>query len=265
VKKVSRGLGKKFSAGRLRRFRDSAARARAEGRPFGCPPDPETRVEIRICKLPSCGKSFPFIVRKGVMASRGLYHKHSCALRHTAMRRRKVPADYDLLYELYVVRNMSTVEIAEMFSTQHKAVTDRMVEVGLPRRKVGHSRNVVCDHEGCGKPVFKLKHPQNGSMYGTKCETHYWEHRKWLRVSYYNRIKEARGNIPERVYALIVSGLTTSDEIAKRLNLPIKVVSTTIGRLHRSGRVESFGTVVIRRAKASLWRVSFESQSREAA
>jgi hypothetical protein len=159
---------------------------------------------------------------------------------------------------------MSTVEIAEMFDTQHKAVTDRMIEVGLPRRKVGHSRVSTCKKSGCNKSVFKLKHPQNGSIYGTLCEQHYWEHRKWLYVSRYQRIKESRGNIPERVYELIAAGFSTSDEIAKRLDLPIKVVSTTIGRMHRVGKVEAYGTVMIRRAKASLWRAA-ESLAKGAA
>lgn len=177
----------------------------------------------------------------------------------------KIPADYDLLYDLYVTRSMSTPEIAKMFDAEHHAVLTVMRHLGIARRKVGHSRNTTCAKQHCGKPVFKLKHPQNGSNYGTLCERHYREHRKWLYTSRYERIKAKRGNIPERVYELIAQGVSTSDEIAKRLGQPIKVISTTVGRLHRSGKVEPFGTIMIRRAKASLWRIHVDSESRKAA
>jgi transposase len=255
VKRVGRNLGKKYSAGRLRRFREIGKQRKAEGRPFGAPPDPRTHIEIRICELPSCRREFPFTVRAGTDPKTGRYCRQNHALQHTAILRRKCPADYELLHDLYVVQGMSTEEIAGMFGTVHKSVIKRMEDVGIPRRRVGHSRKWICTREGCNDPVFKLTHPQNGSTYGTLCEAHYREHRKWLYTSRYERVKAARGNIPDRVLDLVATGFTTSNEIAKRLDLPIKVVSTTMGRLHRSGKVEAFGTVMIRRAKASLWRI----------
>lgn len=265
MKRVGRNLGKKYTEGRRRRLREQIARLRTEGKTFGVPPDPRTHIETRVCGLSSCAKQFQFKVYASTDPKTGRYCCQNHAVLHIAILRMVIPDSYDLLFDLYHTKGMSTVEIARMFNAEHHAVLTRMRYLGIPRRKVGHSRNWVCAKQGCKRLVFKLKHPQNGSTYGTLCEAHYREHRKWLHTTRYERIKANRGNIPERVYELVAQGVTTSDEIATRLSLPIKVVSTTMGRLHRSGKVESFGTVMIRRAKASLWRVCAARESREAA
>ena len=265
MKRVSRNLGKKYSEGRRRRLQMQIARLRAQGRRFGVPPDPRTHVETRTCHLPSCAREFQFKVYAATKRKAGRYCCQRHATLHTAILRRVIPDSYDLLFDLYHTKGMSTVEIAQMFSAEHHAVIACMKRLGIPRRKVGHSRKWICAKQGCDVPVFKLKHPQNGSIYGTLCEKHYWEHRKWLYTSRYERIKAKRGNIPDRVYELVAAGVTTSDEIAKRLGQPIKVVSCTMGRLHRAGKVEPFGHVMINRAKASLWRVSSLVETKEAA
>jgi transposase len=265
MKRVGRNLGKKYSEGRKRRLQMQIARLHAQGRRFGVPPDPRTHVETRVCELPECGKEFQFKVFASTDPKTGRYCCQRHAQRHSAILRRAVPGDYALLFDLYHTKGMSTVEIAKMFGAEHHAVIARMRDFGIARRKVGHSRKWICAREGCHAPVLKLKHPQNGSTYGTLCGPHYREHRKWLYTSRYERIKAKRGNIPDRVLKLVAEGCSTSNEIAKRLDLPIKVVSTTMGRLHRAGKVESFGHMMINRAKASLWRVCLLVDEREAA
>jgi hypothetical protein len=180
MKRVSRNLGKKFSAGRKRRHREGIARAMAAGVRFGAPADPETHIEEFVCQLPSCGKRFMQKITKGfnprVRAGRYCCQPH--ATRHTAIRRRKVPAVHALLHDHYVVKNMSTVEIGAMFGATHHAALSALRRVGIERRRSGVSRNTICTRDGCDKPTLKLKHPQKGYMYGTLCETHYWEHRR---------------------------------------------------------------------------------------
>lgn len=60
MKTVSRTLGRKYSENRLKRFRETIKRLKAEGHKFGVPPDPRTRFETRVCELPSCGAKFIF-------------------------------------------------------------------------------------------------------------------------------------------------------------------------------------------------------------
>jgi hypothetical protein len=187
MKRVSRNLGKKFSAGRLRRFREAIAAARAEGRPFGAPIDPRTRFETRICQLPSCGKEFVFRVRPKTEADRGRYCCQRHAIKHVSIQRIQIPADFDLLYDLYVVKNMTTTEIGKMFSTGHGAVRHRLLDVGIKPRKVGISRYTICVEDGCDKPVYRIQHKTNGSWYGKRCREHWKGHRKKICADYAKR------------------------------------------------------------------------------
>lgn len=260
---VSPLLGRKFSAGRLRRHRETIARLKQEGRKFGAPLDPETRFEERVCELPSCRKRFPFKITKGFnpKVNAGRYCCQPHALQHTAIIRRKCPANYELLYDLYVSQNMSTEEIAEMFGTQHHSVCKRLAQVGIPRRKIGHSRHTVCSEVGCDVPVLKLKHPQNGSMYGTKCFEHYWAHRKFLYTSRYERIKKAKGDIPTQILRAMASGLNTSQDIAKRIGVTTKAVSASMRYLKERGAVVDYGTVTVNHSPQKLWRLAKQAEA----
>lgn len=266
MKKVSPLLGRKRTEGQKRRQREGILRAIADGKPFGCKPDPYTHCENRTCQLPTCGVEFSFRVRPKTDPSAGKYCCQKHSILHVAILRMKVPDDYDLLFDLYVTKRMSTPEIGAMFDTTHGAVRHRLKYLGILTRKVGHSRHVTCTKQGCIDPVFKLKHPQNGSMYGTKCEKHYWEHRKFLRVSWYSRKQQERGNIPDAICVVLVSNVMSSTEIAGRLGVTTKVVSTTLGHLRRNGRVEPAGTVSSPkdRVKRFLWRL-VEKQEQVAA
>lgn len=257
MKKVSKALGKKWSEGRKKRQRKAIAAAIAGGQKFGSPRNPLTHVETRICQLPTCGIEFPFLVRPKTDPGAGRYCCQKHAVKHVSILRMKVPDDYDLLFDLYVTKRMSTPEIGAMFDTTHGAVRHRLKYLGIPTRKVGHSRHVICKVKGCDEPVFKLKHPQNGSMYGTRCEKHYWEHRKFLRVSWYSRKQRERGNIPDAVCRVLASGVNSSEEVARVLGVTTKVVSTTIGHLRRNGRVEPCGTIRSTKDRMTrlLWRL----------
>src|ERR1043166_7373804 len=87
VKKASPLLGRKYSAGRLRRARETRDRLKLEGHKFGAPVDPATHIEARICQLPSCGKPFPLKVTKGFnpRVRAGRYCQQSHATQHTAI------------------------------------------------------------------------------------------------------------------------------------------------------------------------------------
>jgi hypothetical protein len=184
VKKVSRQLGKKYSDPRKQRLRDSIARLKAEGRVFGSPPDPRTRVEKRICELPSCRKEFNFRVRPKTEASRGRYCWQKHAVKHLSIERIKILADFDLLHDLYVVKKMTTPEIGRLFGVGHQAVRHRLIDVGIRPRKVGISRYTVCIEVGCHLPVYRVQHKTNGSWYGKRCFEHWRAHRKRVCADY---------------------------------------------------------------------------------
>lgn len=190
--KVSRHLGRKHSEGQKQRAREGIARRRAKGLPIGSPPDPRTRIETRVCQLPSCGREFPFRIRPKTEPSRGRYCIQKHAAQHVQLLRRKVPGDYDLLFDLYVTRNMTTTEIAEIYHSIPGAVRRRLLDVGILRRKVGISRHKICTEEGCDEPCYKLRHPVNGSLYGTKCKEHRRLHRNQVAKEYVARDPDRR-------------------------------------------------------------------------
>lgn len=100
-----------------------------------------------------------------------------------------VPRDAKLLRRLYWSENHTLPEIGAMFGVNHKSVELVFRELGIPRRKQGASRNTKCK---CGKPVFRIKHASNGSVYGTRCRQCWNQHRNRLARDYRQdpRIKE---------------------------------------------------------------------------
>lgn len=265
MRRVHPNLGKKHSPGRIRRKRERLAELRAQGVKFRHP-DPETHIEDRVCRLPSCGTVFQIKITKGFnpRVRAGHYCCQPHALEHTAILRRTVPRDYALLFDLYVVKGLSTVEIGLLFGAKHHGVLNALRDVGIPRRRAGLQRRSTCARENCKQPVLNLKHPTSGRVYGRLCETHYYQHRKAVEGACAERGRVRKGNVMVRVYDLVMAGLTTSDAIANRLDVPIQVVATTMGKLRRRGLVEAFGTTMIRNAKAMLWR-AIEEEGRQAA
>ena len=113
-----------------------------------------------------------------------------CHLAFQRGRRRKLPAD-SMLTELYVKQRMSTPRIAEMFGTDARTVKAALNRAGIKLRK--RTNPVRCNYPGCQSRVKKIRHPNNGSLYGTLCEFHRWQHRKEMRHDYYMRRKTAQG------------------------------------------------------------------------
>lgn len=185
MRKISRQLGRKWSEPRRQRQRDNLARLRAQGRRTGSFPDPRTRIEERVCQYPPCGKPFSFRIRPKTDAEKqGRYCKQKCAIKHVSWQRMKVPADFDLLHDLYVVKNMTTVEIGKMFGAGHHAARHRLLDVGILPRKVGISRYKICAEEGCDKDIYRIQHKTNGSWYGKRCYDHWKMHRKRVSQNY---------------------------------------------------------------------------------
>jgi hypothetical protein len=187
MKKASRQLGRKHSEPRKARYRESLRRRIAEGLVFGHPKDPRTHTEMRVCQLPTCGKEFQFEVRPKTESTRGRYCCQKHAVKHVSILRMKVPADFDLLYDLYVVKNLTTTEIAAMFDTTHCSVRHRLLDVGILARKVGISRYTICIEEGCDKPIYRILHKTNGSWYGKRCFEHHKQHRHRVSTSWTSR------------------------------------------------------------------------------
>ncbi|HEX2879873.1 MAG TPA: hypothetical protein VHO25_10115 [Polyangiaceae bacterium] len=201
MKKVSPQLGKKYSESRKQRLRESMARLKAEGRTFGSPPDPRTRIEKRICQLPSCGKEFDFRIRPKTEPQRGRYCTQKHAVKHLSIERVKVPADFDLLHDLYVVKNMTTPEIGELFGVGHQAVRRRLIDVGIRPRKVGISRYTSCTEDACDKPIYRIQHRTNGSWYGKRCYEHWVAYRKRVMSDYAKRNRPKINAYQQRVRA----------------------------------------------------------------
>jgi len=79
-----------------------------------------------------------------------------------------IPRDAGLLRRLYWTENRSLSEIGAMYGVNHKSVERAFRQLGIPRRKPGHSRHHVCLE--CGAPAMKIKHAGNGSRYGRRCQ-----------------------------------------------------------------------------------------------
>lgn len=185
MRKVSRQLGRKWSEPRKKRHRENMARLKAQGVKFGADPDPRTRFEDRVCQYPPCGATFPFRIRpKTDPVKQGHYCKQNHAIKHVSWMRRKIPADFDLLYDLYITENMTTTEIGKLFDVHHGAVRRRLRDVGILPRKVGISRYTICVEKGCDKPIHRIQHKTNGSWYGKRCFEHWKAHRKRVCADY---------------------------------------------------------------------------------
>lgn len=120
------------------------------------------------------------------------YCSTRCHMAAECEKRRKVPEDRDLLAWLYWERNMTTVEIASLFKTNHRTVISAMDRLDVPRRRVGKSRHETCLIEGCNQPVFKIQHKGNGSWYGRRCYPHWREHRTAVAKRYWQEVERPR-------------------------------------------------------------------------
>lgn len=156
--------------------------------PIGVYPrkNPSTMKTV-VCE--TCGVSFTYKHCPFMKAPRRFCGQR-CHMKFERERRRKVPHDYALLYDLYWNQNMTTVEIATRFDTDHSVVKHRMNQLGIPRRKPGHSRWMICRVDGCSQPIYRVKHKINGALYGSRCFFHWVEHRHRLQVDYWQNVRK---------------------------------------------------------------------------
>lgn len=80
---------------------------------------------------------------------------------------------------------ISTVEIARMFGTVPRSVRVQLIRAGVKLRPVGNHKQLShCRVQGCTKPIKKIRHAGNGSIYGTMCayhrKLHYAALNRWL-------------------------------------------------------------------------------------
>lgn len=188
-----------------------------------------------------CSKTFAYKFYK--KTGRRKYCGLPCHIAHEREKRRKVPHDFALLYELYWARNMTTTEIGARFNTDHSTVKHRMIQLGIPRRKRGHSRLTTCIVSGCSEPIYRIIHANNGSPYGRRCLMHWVAHRKKLSAEYYHAIKEWKrtglfNNGGQNDIATIIDGLVPQalpfeirDEVCQELALDLLTRKLTYSRL----------------------------------
>lgn len=98
-----------------------------------------------------------------------------CHLAYQLERRRKLPKAEELT-RLYVKDRLSTPKIAALFGTDAHTVRTALLKAGITLRK--KTTSITCQHPGCMARVQKILHKGNGSLYGTLCARHRWEHRK---------------------------------------------------------------------------------------
>lgn len=134
--KASSLLGRKFSAGRLKRHREACARRAAAGL-YAKKRSPETLLFTITCAYPPCTGERRVVLLKSMHRKSRYYCSRSCQVQHNHELRRKIPADRETLYDLYVTKGLTTTEIGKMFSSNNSSVGTALRLAGIPRRKGG--------------------------------------------------------------------------------------------------------------------------------
>ena len=107
---------------------------------------------------------------------------------------RKLPAAQKVI-ELYQ-SGLSSTQIAAMYGCNtHKTVTCMLERAGVQRRAAVRITHNTCQEAGCNAPVYLIRHPGNGSWYGTRCKEH--------RTIHYNRLnrderRKTKGTPPDK-------------------------------------------------------------------
>lgn len=147
---------------------------------------PKTRMRMT-SECRKCGKRIEWLTSKPGQTKQ--FCSKKCNLAFQRDLRRKLPSGEELR-TLYIKQNLSTPKIAEMFDTDASTVNKALVRAGVMLRK--KTRVLQCQVRGCKNRAVKLRHPQNGSLYGTLCSFHRHEHREEIAHDYYLRTKQAK-------------------------------------------------------------------------
>lgn len=112
-----------------------------------------------------------------------------------------IPRDRELLHRMYWEQRMTTTEMARHFNVTHKSMCRAMDQVGVSRRKKGSSEcKITRPCKDCGGVVVKMRHPTNGSPYGTRCAECRRKHYNALNLKYARRDREKRREYMKRWY-----------------------------------------------------------------
>ena len=147
---------------------------------------PKTCVRLN-GKCERCGEKFEywFSSKDSVRRFCGV----RCHLKSQHVMRAKLP-DAGTLRELYLKRNLSTPKIGEMYGADARSVNAALRKAGITIRR--KTKTITCTVEGCSNPVKKIRHSNNGALYGTLCARHRYEHRLEMARDYARKVR----NIP---------------------------------------------------------------------
>lgn len=133
-----------------------------------------------------CGETFYYRKDRWRL---GRFCSRDCALAWCRNARRKLPVASEVI-RLYVECQWSTPRIARHFGVSDPhTVRAVLVKLGVPRRR--HTTASVCREQGCGKPILRIRHAGNGSVYGTRCRHHRGLHYAMLNRERNRRINSA--------------------------------------------------------------------------
>jgi hypothetical protein len=108
-----------------------------------------------------------------------------------------------VLRDLYVKQRLSTPQIAEMYNAEPKSVNLALRRAGVTLRR--KTTPLYCQEPGCTNRVKKIRHTNNGALYGTLCALHRYQHRVELGRDYRQKVKQS-----------IVGGLTQAVDWVNR-------------------------------------------------
>jgi hypothetical protein len=136
--------------------RASQLARRARGLPIGRP------VTGKACRARCrrCRERFDYFRVPSEQARR--FCTRLCHLRFQHAQRRKVPADFATLYDLYWTQGLALWAIARRFKTDHCTVRRNLIALGIPRRARARPAATECIVEGCGAKPYKLLHVRIG-------------------------------------------------------------------------------------------------------
>ena len=77
------------------------------------------------------------------------------------------------LRRLYEVDGLGVIAIARRFGVTHRTVAKRLNAIGAVMRRPGVIGATTCCADSCKLPVWKVRHANNGSLYGRRCRLHW--------------------------------------------------------------------------------------------
>lgn len=145
-------------------------------------PRPRTKGNWHTAECEWCGGDFAYrstLLPNSKPRYPRRFCKRSCVASYAHRDRRKMPMNPGRLRELYVVRRMTTTQIAKLFGcSTHKTVCRALEKFGIPRRPCYAVSSGKC--RLCGDPVVRKK---DGTVAMRLCRKHQTEYQtNWARL-----------------------------------------------------------------------------------